>query len=105
LFSDALKEVFKTDKEIDRREFNGHTLVLLEDTSRGMRKKNGTSWLYIFAIEKKGKIKYKRYITDLMIQLGYRDARHGAIAILSNPEKFKKILGEDWHGYTNTRRS
>lgn len=93
-----------TDTEIDRREWNSKILVLLEDVASHMIKPDGTSEQYIIGIQvvaKKGSIyiDHKRYITDLMVKRGYINAKHGAIAIMQNPEKFKSILGEEWHGY------
>ncbi|MFI5324458.1 MAG: hypothetical protein ACHQ6U_13265 [Thermodesulfobacteriota bacterium] len=89
------------DIEIDRREFNGRTLVLLEDRGKGMMLPDGTSKQYILAVEltsKSGKttLDHKRYISRLMMKRGYANAREGAKAIFYNPEDFKSIVGEHW---------
>jgi len=85
-----------TDVEIDRREFNGRDLVLLEDRHRGMMKPDGTSKQYILAFAKKGGSYNKRFITDLMQKRGYANAKEGARAIFLHPEDFKPILGESF---------
>ncbi len=94
----------RSDVEIDRRVFNGHTVVLLEDSS--MMKPDGTSYQYIIAIEsnsKAGKLSLveKHYITDLFKRDGYSNAYSGARAVFSNPESFKGFLGDNWLGYEN----
>ena len=87
------------DVEIDRREYNGHTIVFQEDKSKEMIKPDGTSMQYIISIEGKNQsLGHKRYITDLMKQLGYRNAYYGAKAIFANPEQFKHVMG-DWLGF------
>jgi hypothetical protein len=103
--TEARLEQDYADMEIDRRNFNGHVLVLLEDRHKGMLKPDGTSEQYISAIEsvsEKGHAftHHRRYVTDLMRKLGYRDAKHGAMAIFANPQRFKSVLGEAWHGFT-----
>ena len=86
--------------ELDVREFNRNQIILLEDRSQEMMKEDGTSMQYIIGIiGRKGTVEHRRYITDLMTKLGYRDAKHGAKAIFANPEKFKNVLGEYWYGY------
>lgn len=92
----------RSDVEIDRREFSGHTIVLLED--RSMMKPDGTSGQYIIAIErvsKDGKVSLvqKCYISDLMKKQGYANANEGARAVFLNPERFRGIMGEHWIGY------
>jgi hypothetical protein len=94
----------RSDVEIDRRVFQGHTVVLLED--RSMLKPDGTSGQYIIAIEstsKAGKLSLvdKRYISDLITKLGYAHAYEGARVIFLNPKKFRGILDEHWTGYEN----
>jgi hypothetical protein len=88
------------DVTIDKREFNGHILVLQEDKTRSMMKPDGTSDRYIIAIEiKKGSLDHRRYITDLMTKLGFTDAKSGAQAVFADPDRYKHILGEDWYGF------
>jgi len=92
----------RSDVEIDRRVFNGHTVVLLEDST--MMEPDGTSSQYIIAIEstsKDGKVSLidKRYISGLIKKQGYDNAYDGARAIFLNPEGFREILGEHWVGY------
>jgi len=87
--------------EIDRREYRGKTIVLLED--RGMMQKDGTSYQYIIGIETvsdKGTVTLglRRYITGLMKKRGYKNAYEGARAIFLNPENFTAILGWDVEG-------
>ncbi len=90
------------DTEIDRREFNGHTLVLLED--RGRMKPDGTSRQNIIAVESvsedgKKSLGQKRYITDLVRKRGYANSKEGARAIFLSPGGFKGMLGEHWIGF------
>ncbi len=97
----------RSDVEIDRRVFNGHTVVLLED--RSMMKLDGTSGQYIIAIESAPKddkvpLVHKRYISDLMKKKGYANSYEGARAVFLNPERFRGIMGEHWIGY-ETRKS
>lgn len=87
--------------EIDRREYRGKTIVLLED--RGIMQEDGTSYQYIIGIETvsdKGTVTLglRRYITGLMKKRGYKNAYEGARAIFLNPENFTAILGWDVEG-------
>ena len=82
--------------EIDRREYHGKTIVLLED--RGMIQEDGTSYQYIIGIETvsdKGTVTLglRRYITGLMKKRGYANAYEGARAVFLNPENFTAVLG------------
>lgn len=90
-----------TDVEIDRRDYNGWTLLLLEDRHRNMMLPNGTSKQYILAVEfihENGTIslKHKRFISQLITKKGFRDAKEGTRAIFLNPEKFISTVGEHW---------
>ena len=93
VFRKGHKRISK-DREMDRTEFNGHTLVLLED--RTMLRPYKTSRQYIIAIlGKKGNLDHKRYITDLAVS----SAKYFAQSIFVNPDKYKHILGLNWMGY------
>ena len=90
-----------TDIEINRRIYNGHTILLLEDHRSGMIEKDGTSRQYILAVEqisKTGNVKLtqERYITNLMKRKGYASAKEGAMAIFLHPSDFVSIVGENW---------
>lgn len=93
------------DSEIKRREFNGHTLVLLKDCSAKMMKEpGGISRQYIIALETitpKGRknLTNQRYISNLMRKLGFANAEEAAIAIFTDPYAYKNVLGENWYGY------
>ena len=90
--------------EIDQKDFNGHTIVLLEDRSREMRKPDGTSMQYIIGVEgKDGVIFHKRYITDIVVVDGFVNAKQGAKAIFFDPDKYRHYLGEGWHGYRKSK--
>ena len=99
------KGMAQKDFEIDRREFNGHTLVLLEDRTKNLMKSDGTSGQYVLAIEmqsKKSPLKFLahyRFITDLMRKKGFENAKEAARAMFLHPEDYKPILGEHWIAY------
>lgn len=98
----------RSDIEIDRRIFNGHTVVLLED--RSMMKPDGTSKQYIIAVEtisKSGGVSlvHKCYISDLAKRQGYANAYEAARANFLNPEKFRGSMGEHWLGYQSRKFS
>ena len=89
------------DHEIDRREFNGHTIVLQEDRHKGMMKNDDSgSMQYIISVEgKNGQLDHKRYITDIAAKIGLVNAKYGAKLIFANPERYKNVMGEYWIGY------
>lgn len=96
------KGVFDT-REIDRREYRGNTIVLLED--RRLMQPDGTSYQYILAIEmvadKTGRVyqQFRRYITGLMRKRGYANALEAAKAVFASPGDFGEILGEEWGSF------
>lgn len=95
------------DYEIDRREFNGHVLVLLEDRSQAVRGEDGASGQYILAVEmrskKSGKVylEHSRYISDIVRRKGFSGAKEGARAMFMSPGDYKSVLGEHWFPFTS----
>lgn len=90
---------FSNTREIDRREYRGNTIVLLED--RRLMQPDGMSYQYLLVIErvsKSGKSNHydRRYITGLMRKRGYSSTLEAAKAVFASPGDFGEILGEDW---------
>lgn len=94
-----------SDRELDRKSFNGHTIVLLEDQNPRLRNPDGTSGQYVIAVEsisKKGNVNlsHRRYISNLIRKKGYANAKEGALAVFHTPHNFMGVLGEGWLPYT-----
>jgi hypothetical protein len=97
------------DVEIDRRKFNGRTIVLLEDRARALP--DGASKQYVIGIEIKSKktgklnIEHKRFISPLITRLGFDTTYEGAKYTFDNLETARSVLGDSWYGYYREART